>query len=139
MKYELEIDVSPVYELLDSFMLYVTKKWISNLEIGTDWVRDIDGRFPPMQLAALKQAAEWPLTTMMCSMPGLTAGEASKVLQFLNELEASTVEDCLVRTAPSSTTSHLRNVPGSRTAIPRCCGCGMSIISVMWNTRSCRS
>lgn len=60
MKYELEIDVSPVYELLDSFMLYVTKKWISNLEIGTDWVRDVDGRFPPMQLAALKQAAEWP-------------------------------------------------------------------------------
>lgn len=101
MKYELEIDVSPVYELLDSFMLYVTKKWISNLEIGTDWVRDVDGRFPPMQLAALKQAAEWPFDDYdVLYAWAYSRGEASKVLQFLDELEASTVEDCLVRTAP---------------------------------------
>lgn len=101
MKYELEIDVSPVYELLDSFMLYVTKKWISNLEIGTDWVRDVDGRFPPMQLAALKQAAEWPFDDYdVLYAWAYSRGEASKVLQFLDELEASTVEDCLLRTAP---------------------------------------
>lgn len=28
-------------------MLYVTKKWTSNLDIGTDWIRDVDGRFTP--------------------------------------------------------------------------------------------
>lgn len=101
MEYELKIDVSPVYELLDSFMLYVTKKWISNLEIGTDWVRDVDGRFPPVQLSALKQAAEWPFDDYdVLYAWAYSRGEASKVLQFLDELEASPIEECLLRTEP---------------------------------------
>jgi len=100
MNYELKIDVSPVYELLDSFMLYVTKKWISNLDIGTDWIRDVDGRFPPVQLAALKQAADWPFDDYdVLYAWAYSRGSASKVQQFLDELEASSVEDCFLRTA----------------------------------------
>lgn len=101
MNYELKIDVSPVYELLDSFMLYVTKKWTSNLDIGTDWIRDVDGRFTPAQLAALKQAAEWPFEDYdVLYAWAYSRGEASKVLQFLAELESSSLEDNLRRTEP---------------------------------------
>lgn len=100
MNYDLKIDVSPVYELLDSFMLYVTKKWISNLDIGTDWIREVDGRFPPVQLAALKQAADWPFDDYdVLYAWAYSRGSASKVQQFLDELEASSVEDCYLRTA----------------------------------------
>lgn len=100
MNYELKIDVSPVYELLDSFMLYVTKKWISNLDIGTDWIRDVDGRFPTVQLNALKQAAEWPFDDYdVLYAWAYSRGAASKVQQFLDELEASSVEECYQRTA----------------------------------------
>ncbi|WNS46858.1 helix-turn-helix domain-containing protein [Paenibacillus sp. MMS20-IR301] len=101
MNYELKIDVSPVYELLDSFMLYVTKKWISNLEIGTDWIRDVDSRFTPAQLQALRQAAEWPFDDYdVLYAWAYSRGEASKVQQFLDELDSSRVEECLARTKP---------------------------------------
>lgn len=72
MEYELKIDVSPVYELLDSFMLYVTRKWISNLDIGPHWISDVEDRISPHKVTALMQAAEWPLRIMMCYMPGFT-------------------------------------------------------------------
>lgn len=101
MTYELKIDVSPVYELLDSFMLYVTRKWISNLDMGPDWIRDIDGRIPPQQVSALRQAAEWPFTDYdVLYVWAYQRQPASKVTQFFDELEALSLEECFERTAP---------------------------------------
>ncbi|WP_342435709.1 ArsR family transcriptional regulator [Paenibacillus sp. FSL L8-0436] len=101
MSYELKIDVSPVYELLDSFMIYVTGKWISNLDIGPDWVRDLDGRIPPQQVSALKQAAEWPFTDYdVLYAWAYNRGPGSKVLQFLDELESSSLEERFGRLSP---------------------------------------
>ncbi|MBW4080457.1 helix-turn-helix transcriptional regulator [Paenibacillus sp. S150] len=101
MNYQLEIDVSPVYELLDSFMLYVTRKWISNLDIGHDWIHEIDGRLVPQQISALRQAAEWPFEDYdVLYAWAYSRGAASKVTQFLDELESSSLEDCFERTRP---------------------------------------
>ncbi|WP_379151933.1 ArsR/SmtB family transcription factor [Paenibacillus sp. sgz5001063] len=101
MNYKLEIDVSPVYELLDSFMLYVTKKWISNLDIGPDWIRDVDSRIAPLQISALRQAAEWPFEDYdVLYAWAYSRGPASKVTQFLDDLEACTLEECFERTSP---------------------------------------
>ncbi|WP_347231122.1 hypothetical protein [Paenibacillus sp. DMB5] len=101
MTYELKIDVSPVYELIDSFMLYVTRKWISNLDIGPDWIRDIDGRIPPQLVSALRQAAEWPFTDYdVLYVWAYRRRPASKVLQFLDELETQSLEECFEQTAP---------------------------------------
>ncbi|WP_151736319.1 ArsR/SmtB family transcription factor ['Paenibacillus yunnanensis' Narsing Rao et al. 2020] len=98
MSYELKIDVSPVYELLDSFMLYVTKKWISNLDIGIDWIRDLDGRIPPQQVAALRQAAEWPFGDYdVLYALAYNRGSAVNVGQFLDDLEAASPQACLER------------------------------------------
>ncbi|MHA6528990.1 ArsR/SmtB family transcription factor [Paenibacillus sp. BAC0078] len=101
MNYKLEIDVSPVYELLDSFMLYVTRKWISNLDIGPDWIRDVDSRLAPQQISAFRQAAEWPFEDYdVLYAWAYSRGAASKVTQFLDELESSGLEDCFERTKP---------------------------------------
>lgn len=101
MNYELKIDVSPVYELLDSFMLYVTRKWISNLELGPDWIRDIEARIPPHLASTLRQAAEWPFEDYdVLYAWAYNRGKASKVQQFLDDLDASSVEECLSRIAP---------------------------------------
>ncbi|NGM80975.1 helix-turn-helix transcriptional regulator [Paenibacillus sp. 7124] len=101
MNYELKIDVSPVYELLDSFMLYVTRKWISNLDIGPDWVRDIDGRIPPHKRAALLQAAEWPFEDYdILYAWAYTHGPAAKVQLFLDDMESATVEEWFELAAP---------------------------------------
>ncbi|WP_019910745.1 ArsR/SmtB family transcription factor [Paenibacillus sp. HW567] len=101
MNYKLEIDVSPVYELLDSFMLYVTRKWISNLDIGPDWIRDVDARLAPQQISAFRQAAEWPFEDYdVLYAWAYSRGTASKVTQFLDELESSGLEDCFERTQP---------------------------------------
>lgn len=101
MSYELKIDVSPVYELLDSFMLYVTRKWVSNLDIGHEWVRDLDNRIPPQQVLALRQAADWPFSDYdVLYAWAYSRGPASKVTQFLDELEACSPTDCFLRSTP---------------------------------------
>jgi len=101
MKYELKIDVSPVYELIDSFMLYVTRKWISNLEIGPDWVRDVESRIPPQKTAQLLQAADWPFNDYdvlyACAYSG---GPADNVTQFIDGLESAAAEEWHERLIP---------------------------------------
>lgn len=82
-------------------MIYVTGKWISNLDIGPEWVRDLDGRIPPQQVSALRQAAEWPFSDYdVLYAWAYQRGPGSKVLQFLEELETSSLEERFLRTAP---------------------------------------
>ncbi|MFF2911308.1 ArsR/SmtB family transcription factor [Paenibacillus sp. NPDC057934] len=101
MNYELKIDVSPVYELIDSFMLYVTRKWISNLDIGPDWVKDVESRFPSHQAAEIMKAAEWPFSDYdVLYAWAYSLGPAEKVLSYLDELESTSLEDCFQHVAP---------------------------------------
>jgi len=101
MEYELKIDVSPVYELIDSFMLYVTRKWISNLDIGPDWIRDIDSRIPPQKVTTLLQAAEWPIDDYdVLYACAYTGGPSANVLQFLDAMESAPAEEWYQRLQP---------------------------------------
>lgn len=101
MNYQLKIDVSPVYELLDSFMLYVTRKWISNLDIGPDWVRDLDNRIPPQKVSKLLQAAEWPFTDYdVLYAWAYRRGSSSQVSEFLDDMEQLPAEEWLERAQP---------------------------------------
>ena len=88
MEYELKIEVSPVYELLDSFMLYVTRKWISNLDIGPDWIRDVDGRIPPQKVSQLLKAGDWSFNDYdVLYAWAYSHGTSDKVIPFLGDLE----------------------------------------------------
>ncbi|PZM63679.1 ArsR/SmtB family transcription factor [Paenibacillus dendritiformis] len=47
MTYHVRIDYSSVYELIGSFMLFVHRKWIRNVENGMEWARSIEQQLPP--------------------------------------------------------------------------------------------
>jgi DNA-binding transcriptional ArsR family regulator len=101
MEYELKIDVSPVYELLDSFMLYVTRKWSSNLDLGPNWVSDVEDRISPPKVTTLMQAAEWPFTDYDVLYAWVySRGPATTVLHFLDDLDSASTEDCYQQIAP---------------------------------------
>lgn len=101
MDYELKIDVSPVYELLDSFMIYVTRKWISNLDLGPHWVSDVEDRITPHKVTALMQAAEWPFTDYDVLYAWVySRGPATSVLHFLDDLDSASIKECYQQIAP---------------------------------------
>jgi len=60
MNYEVKVDVSPIYELLGSFMVYTSKKWVRNLDIGPEWISEVSSKLSPEVSAALSQTAAWP-------------------------------------------------------------------------------
>ncbi|MDP9697410.1 DNA-binding transcriptional ArsR family regulator [Paenibacillus intestini] len=60
MAYHVKIDVSPIYEMLNSFLVYVTKKWIQHLDIGPEWILDVERKLSSNVRAALAPAATWP-------------------------------------------------------------------------------
>ncbi|GAB6990045.1 ArsR/SmtB family transcription factor [Paenibacillus pini] len=60
MNYEVKIDVSPIYELLGSFMVYTSKKWVRNLDIGPEWISEVAERLEPEVSQAIAQTASWP-------------------------------------------------------------------------------
>ncbi|MGF7047470.1 hypothetical protein J2T13_001975 [Paenibacillus sp. DS2015] len=62
MNYEVKIDVSPIYELMGSFMVYISKKWVDNLDMGPKWVDEVEQRLQPDVRATLATAAVWPFS-----------------------------------------------------------------------------
>ncbi|WP_040925254.1 helix-turn-helix transcriptional regulator [Saccharibacillus kuerlensis] len=58
--YEVKIDVSEIYELLGSFMVHITKKWLPNLDIGAEWSAQAEASMPPEMRKRFAEAAEWP-------------------------------------------------------------------------------
>lgn len=62
MSYHVKIDVSPVYELLSSFIIYTARKWVNNLEIGSDWIEDIEARMNPEHAPLFAEAANQPFS-----------------------------------------------------------------------------
>lgn len=62
MFYDVKIDVSPVYELLSSFMIYTTQKWVNNLDIGPEWIAEIESRLDEERRSAFETAARLPFS-----------------------------------------------------------------------------
>lgn len=60
MKYTVTVDVSAVYELLGSFMIYVTRKWTDNLDTGSALLTELDARLPEPVRVKFTEAREWP-------------------------------------------------------------------------------
>ncbi|MFC7680064.1 ArsR/SmtB family transcription factor [Paenibacillus sp. GCM10028914] len=60
MKYKVNVDVSVVFELLGSFMIYATKKWTDNLDIGSHFIPDLDASLPHTVRNELNKAHDWP-------------------------------------------------------------------------------
>lgn len=70
MSYQIKIDTSPIYELLGSFMAYVTKKWVQDMDLGHEWIDKVDARLQHEVRTELATAQDCPLAIMTHSMLG---------------------------------------------------------------------
>ncbi|MFB5675721.1 ArsR family transcriptional regulator [Paenibacillus terreus] len=90
MSYEVKIDASPIYELLGSFMVYVTKKWVRDLDVGTAWIEQVDNKLSSDAKQAIDTARDLPfndydvLYAWAFTRPGF-----DEIADFLAYLESS--------------------------------------------------
>ncbi|APB71029.1 ArsR family transcriptional regulator [Paenibacillus polymyxa] len=62
MSYQIKIDTSPIYELLGSFMAYVTKKWVQDMDLGHEWIDKVDARLQHEVRTELATAQDCPFS-----------------------------------------------------------------------------
>ncbi|QOR66229.1 winged helix-turn-helix transcriptional regulator [Cytobacillus suaedae] len=54
MTYKVKVDFSPIYELMNSLELFVSKKFVKNLDLGIDWVKSVEEQIEPGLLEELR-------------------------------------------------------------------------------------
>ncbi|RRJ65888.1 ArsR family transcriptional regulator [Paenibacillus oralis] len=99
MAYDVKVDYSLVYELLSSFMIYTTRKWVNNLDVGAEWIEEIQNRFKPEVRQQFAEAAGFPFSDYdVLFVWILERGTADDVLAFLNDLAEADVNALWQRT-----------------------------------------
>ncbi|ANY71600.1 ArsR/SmtB family transcription factor [Paenibacillus ihbetae] len=93
MKYKVRIDVSMVYELLGSFMIYATRKWTDNLDIGKRLITEMDERMPEDARVRFIAARQWPLSDYdVLYALVMLRGDHQEIPDFLNWIQSSSIE-----------------------------------------------
>lgn len=62
MNYNVKVDVSSIYELMASFMVYVSKKWTDNMDMGPEWVQNVECQLPKDVRSRFAPASSWPFS-----------------------------------------------------------------------------
>jgi hypothetical protein len=60
MNYNVKVDVSSIYELMASFMVYTSKKWTDNMDMGPQWLHTVNNQLSVSVRNALAPASSWP-------------------------------------------------------------------------------
>ncbi|RCX23571.1 ArsR family transcriptional regulator [Fontibacillus phaseoli] len=116
MYYDVKIDVSPVYELLSSFIIYTTRKWVNNLDVGSEWIQSIEARLDEKERQSFAAAAELPFSDYdLLYALILERKPDAEIDQFLTELAETDGDSLLhilksyIRTVNSEDISRLRS------------------------------
>lgn len=94
MAYNVKVDVSPIYELISSFIVFTTRKWVNNLDVGTEWLEDIGSRFNLDTQQAFADAAQFPFSDYDALYAWAIVRSSHNVESFLDDLE-QTASDAL--------------------------------------------
>ncbi|OPG95892.1 ArsR family transcriptional regulator [Chryseobacterium mucoviscidosis] len=98
MAYHVKIDVSPIYEMLNSFLVYVTKKWIQHLDVGPEWIIEVEGKLSSNVRAALAPAATWPFDDFDVLFAWAAyRNDSNENIDFLDMLAGQTAEELFAR------------------------------------------
>lgn len=108
MTYQLQIDVSPIFELLSSFTIYTTRKWIDNLDVGSEWADQIKPLINEQTRQAFVEAAALPFTDFDILFALIIERNGSdQINEFLDDLEHKDIETLLHKIHPyMSTVNH---------------------------------
>lgn len=119
MYYDVKIDVSSVYEFLSSFIIYTTRKWVNNLDVGQEWIDEIESRLSKEEHTAFAAAAELPFSDydLLYALILERQPEANTV-QFLDELAESTADVLLARLNPYILTLNSQDISRIKGYIP---------------------
>ncbi|MED5018081.1 ArsR family transcriptional regulator [Paenibacillus chibensis] len=101
MNYEVKVDVSPIYELLGSFMVYISKKWIRNLDLGPEWISEVSAKLSTEVSASLSEASQWPFADYdVLYAWAIHRDNGDAVLPFLDCLKETPAETLLEAALP---------------------------------------
>lgn len=99
MAYDVKVDHSLVYELISSFMIYTTQKWVNNLDVGPEWIAEIDARLTPEERRQFAEAAKFPFADYdVLYVWALERNGAGEATRFLDEVAETPVETLYRRT-----------------------------------------
>lgn len=65
MSYKIELDYSPVYELVCSLSIYTSKKFIKNIDLGKDWIVEVGEKLNPAFANDLEKTKEIPCMSLL--------------------------------------------------------------------------
>jgi len=111
MAYDVKVDVSPIYELLSSFMLYTTRKWINNLDIGREWIHDIQQSLSEEARQAFAEAADYPFGDYdLLYALALERDSSMQINGYLEELSIGNADNLLARMIPHVPSATIEDV-----------------------------
>ncbi|MGG4553576.1 ArsR/SmtB family transcription factor [Paenibacillus humicus] len=87
MTYNVKVDVSPIYELISSFIVFTTRKWVNNLDVGLEWLEDIGSRFNLDAQQAFAAAAKFPFSDYDVLYVWAMDRSSHSIDAFLDDLE----------------------------------------------------
>ncbi|WDH81074.1 ArsR family transcriptional regulator [Paenibacillus urinalis] len=101
MSYQVKVDVSPIYELLNSFMVYVTRRWVRSLDLGPEWIENIDSTLSLDVRESIRAAAAWPFSDYDVLFAWTALREqTSEVQPFLEEMAGRPIEELFQMVRP---------------------------------------
>lgn len=97
MAYDVKVDVSSIYELLSSFIVFTTRKWVNNLDVGLEWLEEIGSRFSRDTQLEFAAAAQYPFSDYDVLYAWAVHRQNHTVDDFLNDLEHAANDTLLHR------------------------------------------
>ncbi|WP_028593688.1 ArsR/SmtB family transcription factor [Paenibacillus assamensis] len=88
MALHIRVECSAVYEFIGSFMLFVQRKWIHNVDDGLEWVRDVEQQAPDSFLIRTSQLQNYCINEFdMLFAASLELNHAHHVSLFLTQFQ----------------------------------------------------
>ncbi|TVX93126.1 ArsR/SmtB family transcription factor [Paenibacillus agilis] len=96
MALHIRVECSAVYEFIGSFMLFVQRKWIHNVDDGLEWVRDVEQQVPDSFLFKISELQNYSIHEFdMLFAASLELDHAHHVSLFLEQLQTVSEEEWL--------------------------------------------
>ncbi|GGA25161.1 ArsR/SmtB family transcription factor [Paenibacillus physcomitrellae] len=94
MSYKVRVDVSSIYEFLNSFIIYSSSRWINNLDLGHEWVAESRAKLTRQEAELLDEVSGWPFGNVDLLLGWAVQRKPKmRIPDFLDYLEHGDAED----------------------------------------------
>ncbi|ANS74612.1 hypothetical protein AWM70_08460 [Paenibacillus yonginensis] len=94
MSYKVRVDVSSIYEFLNSFIIFSSSRWINNLDLGHEWVAESRAKLTRHEAELFDEASSWPFVNVDLLLGwAIQRKPKMQIPDFLDYLEYGDTED----------------------------------------------